>query len=96
MIAHDEIATSTTPAVVTIAGRVIGLSDATHDIKRILVEPGGAFEFLPGQFARLRFGTLPERDYSMASLPGETPLEFHVRLYPGGKATPTFTQIQFG
>lgn len=85
VIAHDELASLTTPAVVNIAGRVVGISDATHDIKQIMVEPVGAFEFLPGQFARLRFGTLPERDYSMASLPGETPLEFHIRLTPGGR-----------
>ena len=85
VITHDDLAGLATPAVATVAGRIVGLSDATHDIKRIMVEPlGSAFEFLPGQFARLRFGTLPERDYSMASLPGETPLEFHIRLVPGG------------
>jgi CDP-4-dehydro-6-deoxyglucose reductase/ferredoxin-NAD(P)+ reductase (naphthalene dioxygenase ferredoxin-specific) len=85
VITHDDLAGLATPPVATIAGRVVGVSDATHDIKRIMVEPvGGSFEFLPGQFARLRFGTLPERDYSMASLPGEAPLEFHIRLVPGG------------
>jgi naphthalene 1,2-dioxygenase ferredoxin reductase component len=85
VITHDDLAGLATPAVMTVAGRVVGLSDATHDIKCVMVEPvGGAFDFLPGQFARLRFGGLPERDYSMASLPGETPLEFHVRLTPGG------------
>ena len=85
VITHNELVGFATPAVVTVAGRVVGLSDATHDIKRILVEPvGSAFEFLPGQFARLRFGTLPERDYSMASLPSKMPLEFYIRLTPGG------------
>jgi len=85
VITHDDLAGLATPPVATVSGRVVGLSDATHDIKRIMVQPlGSPFEFLPGQFARLRFGTLPERDYSMASLPGETPLEFHVRLVPGG------------
>lgn len=85
VIRHDELGALSTPAITSIAGRVVGLSDATHDIKRILVEPvGEGFEFLSGQFARLRFGALPERDYSIASLPGERPLEFHVRLTPGG------------
>jgi ferredoxin-NAD(P)+ reductase (naphthalene dioxygenase ferredoxin-specific) len=85
VITHDDLSGLATPAVSTVMGRVVGLSDATHDIKRVVVEPlGSVFTFLPGQFARLRFGTLPERDYSMASLPGETPLEFHVRLTPGG------------
>lgn len=85
VITHDDLAGLVTPAVVTVAGRVVGLSNATHDIKRITVEPlGNAFAFLPGQFARLRFSALPERDYSMASLPGETPFEFHIRLTPGG------------
>jgi CDP-4-dehydro-6-deoxyglucose reductase/ferredoxin-NAD(P)+ reductase (naphthalene dioxygenase ferredoxin-specific) len=85
VIANDELAGLPTPAVRTVAGRVIGLTDATHDIKRVLVEPmGNMFEFLAGQYSRLRLGTLPERDYSMANVPGQAPLEFHVRFTSGG------------
>lgn len=67
--------------------RVAGLRDATHDIKIVTLEPGDGrpLAFSAGQFVQLRFGDLPERDYSMASCPGEPRLEFHIRLTPGGR-----------
>src|SRR3546814_6591529 len=43
--------------------------------------------FAAGQFARLTFGGLPARAYSMASMPGEEVLEFHIRLIPGGRVS---------
>lgn len=66
--------------------RVVGLDDATHDIKivRLEVAEGGPFIFSAGQYARLAFHGPPPRDYSMASRPDEAVLEFHLRLTPGG------------
>lgn len=43
-----------------------------------------AFHFHPGQFAKLRFGKLPSRSYSMANQPGEGKLVFHIRVLPDG------------
>jgi CDP-4-dehydro-6-deoxyglucose reductase/ferredoxin-NAD(P)+ reductase (naphthalene dioxygenase ferredoxin-specific) len=60
---------------------VAALRDATHDIKILEVEPPGGvpLRFLAGQYADLTFGGLPARSYSMASKPGDSLLEFHVR-----------------
>lgn len=66
--------------------RVVGLDDATHDIKRIRLEivSGGPFDFSAGQFASVTFEGCPPRDYSMANVPGDLVLEFHVRRTAGG------------
>jgi naphthalene 1,2-dioxygenase ferredoxin reductase component len=66
--------------------RVVGLDDATHDIKRIRLEiaSGGPFDFSAGQFASVTFENCPPRDYSMANVPGDPVLEFHVRQTAGG------------
>ena len=66
--------------------KVVGLDDATHDIKRVrlAIESGGPFDFSAGQFASLTFDRCPPRDYSMANVPGDPVLEFHVRRTAGG------------
>jgi CDP-4-dehydro-6-deoxyglucose reductase/ferredoxin-NAD(P)+ reductase (naphthalene dioxygenase ferredoxin-specific) len=66
--------------------RVVGLDDATHDIKRIrlAIASGGPFDFSAGQFASVTFEGCPPRDYSMANVPGDAVLEFHVRQTSGG------------
>jgi CDP-4-dehydro-6-deoxyglucose reductase/ferredoxin-NAD(P)+ reductase (naphthalene dioxygenase ferredoxin-specific) len=61
------------------------IEPATHDITRIrLALPGSALVFRAGQYARLRFPHCPARPYSMANLPSDRTLEFHVRRVPGG------------
>jgi ferredoxin-NAD(P)+ reductase (naphthalene dioxygenase ferredoxin-specific) len=69
--------------------RIVALERVAHDvvILRLEIVAGGPFDFTPGQYAALRFGGLPERDFSMASLPGDPYLEFHVRCLPGGVAS---------
>jgi CDP-4-dehydro-6-deoxyglucose reductase/ferredoxin-NAD(P)+ reductase (naphthalene dioxygenase ferredoxin-specific) len=66
--------------------KVVALDDATHDIKRIRLEivSGGPFDFSAGQFASVTFEGCPPRDYSMANVPGDPILEFHVRRTAGG------------
>jgi len=66
--------------------RVIDVDDATHDIKRIRlgIVSGGPFDFSAGQFASVTFDGCPPRDYSMANVPGDPTLEFHVRHGSGG------------
>src|SRR4029453_6555892 len=65
---------------------VVGPDDATHDIKRIRLKivSGGPFDFSAGQFASVTFEGCPPRDYSMANVPGDPILEFHVRRTAGG------------
>jgi naphthalene 1,2-dioxygenase ferredoxin reductase component len=69
--------------------RVVGLDDMTHDIKRVrlAIEAGGPFTFSAGQYASLRFGNLPPRDYSMANRPDESVLEFHIRRLGDGSVS---------
>jgi CDP-4-dehydro-6-deoxyglucose reductase/ferredoxin-NAD(P)+ reductase (naphthalene dioxygenase ferredoxin-specific) len=68
--------------------RVARMSRATHDVIRLGLEilAGGPFAFSPGQFARLEFPFArgKERDYSMASLPEDALLEFHIRVMAEG------------
>jgi len=74
-----------------LACKVVGLDDATHDIKRVRlsIEVGGPFDFSAGQFASVTFAGCAPRDYSMANVPGDPILEFHVRRTQGG-ATSAF------
>jgi len=69
-----------------LACKVAALDDATHDIKRIRLEivSGGPFDFSAGQFASVTFEGCPPRDYSMANVPGDPIIEFHVRRTAGG------------
>jgi CDP-4-dehydro-6-deoxyglucose reductase/ferredoxin-NAD(P)+ reductase (naphthalene dioxygenase ferredoxin-specific) len=69
-----------------LACRVVGLDDATHDIRRVrlAIEAGGPFDFSAGQYASVTFGDCQPRDYSMANIPGDAVLEFHVRRTDGG------------
>ncbi|HVM82228.1 MAG TPA: 2Fe-2S iron-sulfur cluster-binding protein [Stellaceae bacterium] len=69
--------------------RVVALEDMTHDIKgvRLEVVSGGPFTFSAGQYAAVRFSSLAARDYSMASRPDESLLEFHIRHVSGGAAS---------
>ncbi|HJQ56494.1 MAG TPA: 2Fe-2S iron-sulfur cluster-binding protein [Vineibacter sp.] len=70
----------------TLAAVVVGIDDATHDIKRLMlrIESGEPFAFSAGQFASVSFPGTPARDYSMANRPGADLLEFHIRRMPDG------------
>ncbi|MCD9119515.1 2Fe-2S iron-sulfur cluster-binding protein [Cupriavidus sp. UGS-1] len=66
---------------------VTALADLTHDIKLIRLAPAKPLSFSPGQYAMLQFTPHHIRPYSMARLPGEGELEFHVRMVPDGRVT---------
>ncbi len=70
--------------------KVIGLDPMTHDIMRLRLEitAGGPYAFSAGQYAAVRFGDLPVRDYSMANQPDDPVLEFHIRCMAGGTVSP--------
>ena len=69
--------------------RVVELEQATHDIRivRLAVDAGGPFTFSAGQYAAVKFGQLPARDFSMANRPDEAVIEFHVRAMQGGSVS---------
>ena len=68
---------------------VTAIDDATHDIKRVLldVNSGGPFTFSAGQYASVSFAGAPARDYSMANRPDDKLLEFHIRRMPDGNTS---------
>ena len=83
--------------------RVAALEQATHDIRIVRLEilSGGPFTFSAGQYARVTFGALAPRDYSMANRPDvalETGgIEFHIRQMTGGTASVyTATTLKVG
>jgi ferredoxin-NAD(P)+ reductase (naphthalene dioxygenase ferredoxin-specific) len=73
--------------------RVASVDTMTHDIKRVRLDvlAGGPYLFSAGQFASVTFDGQPARDYSMANLPADPVLEFHIREVPGG-AVSTYVQ----
>jgi len=77
---------------------VVALDDATHDIKRIRLQiiSGGRFDFSAGQFASVTFAGCPPRDYSMANVPGDPILEFHVRTTGGATSRHVAERLNVG
>jgi ferredoxin--NADP+ reductase len=79
--------------------RITKRVDFAPDLWMIRVDPGGKFEFVPGQYATLgvmgaqrRF----ERPYSIVSSPNEDELEFFFELVPHGHLTPQLYRLQLG
>jgi len=83
-------------AAPSIACRVIGLEQATHDIRILRLESAMRFEFRAGQYAKLGFAALPPRDYSMASRPDEPHFEFHIRDVGDGASRYAVRRLAFG
>jgi CDP-4-dehydro-6-deoxyglucose reductase/ferredoxin-NAD(P)+ reductase (naphthalene dioxygenase ferredoxin-specific) len=82
----------------TLTCRIAELEAATADIRIIkLATPANAgFDFRPGQYAKLGFGPLPPRDYSMASRPGASLVEFHIRDMGNGPSRYAVRELKLG
>ena len=90
----DEVVVHTAK---TLKATVVEIADETHDIRRILLKPAKPLDFTAGQYATLQFGPDLVRPYSMAGLPSDEVLEFHVRLVPGGRVSPhVFETLKVG
>ena len=63
---------------------VTALERLTHDIVRLRLRSAKPLEYSPGQYATLQFTPGHVRPYSMAGLPGDGELEFHIRLVRDG------------
>lgn len=70
-----------------IKATVLAVEPLTHDILRVVLKPAKPLAFSPGQYAQLQFTPEHVRPYSMAGLPGDGTLEFHVRVVPGGRVS---------
>lgn len=80
----DEVITH--PARI-IKATVQAVERLTHDVRRLLLNPAKPIDFSPGQYAQLQFTPQHVRPYSMAGLPDDGLLEFHVRVVPGGRVS---------
>lgn len=67
--------------------KVQSIEELTHDIRRLRLAASRPLAYSPGQYAQLQFTPEHARPYSMAGLPEDDELEFHVRLVPGGRVT---------
>ena len=79
-----------TPAVMHKHDAVVGrVERVARDVVQLNVQlcRDQPFPFRSGQFAKLRFGRLPARSYSMASQPGARELEFHIRVRAEGRVS---------
>lgn len=72
------------PSIVnTMVERMARVTPTTFSVR---VETPGVVEYRAGQcFEWIVPGIKPNRIYSAANRPGESAIEFHVRIYPGGK-----------
>ncbi|MFJ3315911.1 2Fe-2S iron-sulfur cluster-binding protein [Herbaspirillum huttiense] len=76
---------------------VVALEELTHDIRRVVLKSTKPLSFSPGQYALLQFTPEHVRPYSMAGLPQDDTLEFHLRRVPGGRVTGyVFDQLKVG
>jgi ferredoxin-NAD(P)+ reductase (naphthalene dioxygenase ferredoxin-specific) len=66
---------------------VVGIEPLAADIRRLLLKPAKPIAFSPGQYAQIAFTPAHARPYSMAGLPGDELLEFHVQLMPKGRVS---------
>lgn len=76
--------------------QVIETSLLSHNILRLRIRPQGPFRFKPGQHCMLWLNQHLGRPYSIASLPGDPWLEFHVRLYEDGAFSVPAAQLAPG
>ena len=73
----------------TMLCRVDGLSDLTHNMLelRLAIEDGGPLGFSAGQYVQIEFAPDLRRYYSMASIPAEKRLVFHLRRANAGESS---------
>jgi ferredoxin/flavodoxin---NADP+ reductase len=69
------------------------------DLWILRLDPGGEFQFVPGQYATVGVRVadkLVERAYSIASSPHEAQIEFFLELVPEGRLTPVLYALELG
>jgi NAD(P)H-flavin reductase/ferredoxin len=79
-------------AAKTYATRVLFAEQASPTVVRLFIEKPPGFEFEGGQFVQLqRPADGVFRPYSIASIPSDEHLEFHIAVYPDGLFSPWLT-----
>lgn len=88
LLNFDEDLLSKAIAVKDFTGHVTGVSELTHDIRRLDVELDQPLKFWAGQYVDITLMETEEitRSFSMANTPGESQkLSFIIKRYPNGK-----------
>ncbi|AFJ48486.1 2Fe-2S iron-sulfur cluster-binding protein [Shimwellia blattae] len=73
----------------TLKTTVTAFTPVCHDVWLLRLRPAKPFSWSAGQFVRLTFPGGGQRSYSMASTPEDDELEFHIRIVPDGRLTPS-------
>ena len=68
-----------------VKARIKSVSQLSKSIYKIIITPDEAFDFKAGQFVNFQLDDGLNRSYSIASLPEEKHLEFHIRHRPDGQ-----------
>src|SRR5258708_9074208 len=77
--------------------RITKRVDFASDLWMIRINPGGEFQFAPGQYATLGVEgsqKRSERPYSIVSSPYENEMEFFFELVPDADLTPQLYNLQ--
>lgn len=90
----DEVVTH--PAK-TLKGTITAFDILCHDVRRLRIKTNKPLEFSPGQYVQLQLWPEAVRSYSMAGVPVDDELEFHIRIVPDGRVTPLLDEkLQVG
>lgn len=81
----DEVVTH--PAR-TLKGTITAFEPLCHDVRRLRIKTNKPLAFSPGQYVQLQLWPEAVRSYSMAGVPADDELEFHIRIVPDGRVTP--------
>ncbi|MGQ0699484.1 MAG: 2Fe-2S iron-sulfur cluster binding domain-containing protein [Panacagrimonas sp.] len=73
--------------------RVSGVEQLSDNVRQLRVGLDQPFAFSPGQCAEVELSRGLSRLYSMAGLPGDSELRFHVRMHPHGRASQVIGQV---
>ncbi len=66
---------------------VVAIEPLAADVRRLRIKVAKPIAFSPGQYMQIAFTPTHVRPYSMANLPGEDLLEFHIQLMPRGRVS---------
>ena len=72
--------------------QVLGNEPVTHNVRLLRLSNPDNLQFSPGQFVEIEFGRGFSRVYSLACLPGDEELRFHIRIHPQGSASEVITE----
>lgn len=79
-------------------GRITGIDDVLPDTRvlKVSLDNRAVVPFQAGQYARLSFGGMAARPFSIASAPGQPEIEFHIRNTGRGDGARALDELAMG